>query len=323
MPKVYVAGKIQNNGIVLLKSKGFQIDINLADKDLNSEELKNIFSEYDAVITMPTNNVNRDLLSLETSKIKVIANFAVGYDNIDIDQARKNHIIVCNTPGVANESVAEHTFAMIFALNKQLRIADRFVREKKFKQWDPNSFLSHQLWGQTIGIIGLGRIGTLVGQIAFGGFKMNILYFDLIRSEDFELLTEARYKDMDTILRNSDIITLHVPLTDQTKGLINKREFNLMKRNTILINTSRGAVVDEKALVKALKDKTIAAAGLDVYEHEPDISDDLLSIENVILTPHTASATIETREKMSSIAAQNIIDYFEDKEPIGIVKNEG
>ena len=162
MPKVYVAGKIQDNGIELLKRKGFKVDLNLTDKDLTREELKDIFSKYDAVITMPTDNVDSDLLSSASKNLKVIANYAVGYDNIDERAAKKSDIVVCNTPGVANEAVAEHTFAMIFALNKQLKVADRFVREGNFKQWDPNAFLSHQLWGQTIGIIGLGRIGTFV-----------------------------------------------------------------------------------------------------------------------------------------------------------------
>ncbi|OGD88007.1 hypothetical protein A3J17_04735 [Candidatus Curtissbacteria bacterium RIFCSPLOWO2_02_FULL_40_11] len=319
MPKVYVAGKIQDNGIELLKRKGFKVDLNLTDKDLTREELKDIFSKYDAVITMPTDNVDSDLLSSASKNLKVIANYAVGYDNIDERAAKKSDIVVCNTPGVANEAVAEHTFAMIFALNKQLKVADRFVREGNFKQWDPNAFLSHQLWGQTIGIIGLGRIGTFVGQIAFGGFKMHILYFDIARSEDFELLCEAEYTDMRSVLSLSDIVTLHVPLTTDTRGMISTEELKLMKKTALLINTSRGPVIDEKALIWALKEKEIAGAGLDVYEHEPEVSAELIKMSNVILTPHTASATIETRERMSELVAQNIIDVFEGREPVGLV----
>src|SRR3989344_6925188 len=320
MPKVYVAGKIQDNGIELLKRKGFKVDLNLTDKDLTREELKDIFSKYDAVITMPTDNVDSDLLSSASKNLKVIANYAVGYDNIDERAAKKSDIVVCNTPGVANEAVAEHTFAMIFALNKQLKVADRFVREGNFKQWDPNAFLSHQLWGQTIGIIGLGRIGTFVGQIAYGGFRMHILYYDIARSEDFELLCEASYTDIRSLLGLSDIVTLHVPLTAETRGMISTAEFKLMKKSAILINPSRGPIVDEQALIWALKEKEIAAAGLDVYEHEPNVSAELIKMNNVILTPHTASATIETREKMSEITAKNIIDVFEGREPVGLVK---
>jgi len=268
---------------------------------------------------MPTDNVDSDLLSSASKNLKVIANYAVGYDNIDERAAKKSDIVVCNTPGVANEAVAEHTFAMIFALNKQLKVADRFVREGNFKQWDPNAFLSHQLWGQTIGIIGLGRIGTFVGQIAFGGFKMHILYFDIARSEDFELLCEAEYTDMRSVLSLSDIVTLHVPLTTDTRGMISTEELKLMKKTALLINTSRGPVIDEKALIWALKEKEIAGAGLDVYEHEPEVSAELIKMSNVILTPHTASATIETRERMSELVAQNIIDVFEGREPVGLV----
>jgi len=320
MPKVYIAGKIQDNGVELLKRKGFKVDLNLTGKNLTREELKDIFSNYDALVTMPANKVDGELLFTASKNLKVIANYAVGFDNIDTEAAKKRGIIVCNTPGVANESVAEHTFAMIFALNKQLRIADRFVREGNFKHWDPNAFLSHQLWGQTIGIIGLGRIGTFVGQIAYGGFRMRILYHDISRSEDFELLCEARYTDIKSLLNLSDIVTLHVPLTADTRGMISTTEFKLMKKSAILINTSRGAVVDEKALIWALKEKEIAAAGLDVYEHEPEISAELIKLSNVILTPHTASATFETREKMSEIVAKNIIDVFEGEEPAGLVK---
>ena len=320
MPKVYITGKIQDNGIELLKRKGLKVDLNLTGKDLTQEELKDIFSNYDALVTMPANKVDGELLSAASKNLKVIANYAVGFDNIDVRSAKKKGIIVCNTPGVANESVAEHTFAMIFVLNKQLKIADRFVREGKFKQWDPNAFLSHQLWGQTIGIIGLGRIGTFVGQIAYGGFRMNILYYDISRSEDFELLCESRFTDIKSLLDLSDIVTLHVPLTADTRGMISTAEFKLMKKSAILINTSRGPIVDEKALIWALKEKEIAAAGLDVYEHEPNVSAELIKMNNVILTPHTASATIETREKMSEITAKNIIDVFEGREPVGLVK---
>lgn len=319
-PKVYLTGKIQDNGIEMLRRKGFKVDLNLTGKDLTWDELKETFLNFDAIVTMPANKVDKELLSTASKNLKVIANYAVGYDNIDVEAAKQKGIIVCNTPGVANESVAEHTFAMIFALNKQLKIADRFVREGKFKQWDPNAFLSHQLWGQTLGIVGLGRIGTFVGQIAYGGFRMNILYSDITRSEDFELLCEARFTDLKSLLNLSDIVTLHVPLTSQTKEMISMAEFKLMKKSAILINTSRGAVVDEEALIWALREKEIAAAGLDVYEHEPEVSAELIKMSNVILTPHTASATFETREKMSEICAKNIIDVFEGKEPIGLVK---
>lgn len=320
MPKVFVTGIVSENGLNLLRQKGFSIDINNSSEDLTAGELKKIFGEYDAIISMVNNKLDSEVVNSASSKLKIISNYAVGYDNIDLAAAKQKGIIVTNTPGVANESVAEHVFALIFACNKSIINADRFVREGKYQRWDPNLFLSHQVWGQTIGIIGLGRIGTFVGQIAYGGFRMNVLYFDMKHAEDFELICEARYATVAEILEQADIVTLHVPLTDKTMHMIGRGELKKMKNSAILINTSRGPVVEEEALVWALKQKEIAAAGLDVFEFEPKISKELLTLENVVVTPHIASATYETRNTMSKIAAQNIIDVFEGKEPTGLVR---
>lgn len=323
MQSVYVTGEIAENGLILLKNKGFDIHVNSSDRDVDNAALREVFSKYDAVITMITNKIDEEIFSAASNHLKIVANYAVGFDNIDLLAALGRNIIVCNTPGVASESVAEHTLAMILALKKRLFAADKYVREGKYRNWDPNLFLSHQLWGQTIGIIGLGGIGTFVGQIAYGGFRMKILYFDVRKAEDFELMCEAEFADVETILKRSDIVTLHLPLNDKTKHLISKKEFEIMKKTAILINTSRGPVVDEEALVYALSNGQIAGCGLDVFEHEPEIAGDLLLADNVILTPHTASATYETREKMSAICAQNIIDVFEGREPFGLVKPHG
>lgn len=320
MPSVYICDVIEENGINLLRSRGFTTDINKSGRDLSFEELKKVFTKYDAVITMVNNKVDDKLIKKSSKQLKVIANYAVGYDNIDTIFAKKKKITVCNTPGVASESVAEHTFALIFALNKHLFGADRFIRSGKFSKFDPNLFLSRQLWGQTIGVIGLGRIGTFVAQIAYGGFRMKILYFDQKRSEDFELIYSAQFGDIETVLKYADIISLNVPLTDKTRHLIGRRELKLMKNSAILINTARGQVVDEEALIWALREKEIAGVGLDVFEHEPQISRELFTFDNVIVTPHIASATVETRKKMSQITAQNIIDVFEGRGPEGLVK---
>ena len=319
MPSIYITGKIAQSGITLLESRGFEVNVNTSEVDLNSAQLKEIFSKYDAVVTMINNKIDKEILSSASKNLKIIANYAVGYDNIDISAASQKNIVVCNTPGVASESVAEYTFALITSLNKHLFAADQFVRTGKFTKFDPDLFLSKQLWGQTIGIIGLGRIGTFVGQIAYGGFRMKVLYFDVKPAEDFELLCEAKFSDVETILKESDVVTLHVPLTGKTKHLISKNEFKMMRKSAILVNTCRGPVVDEEALVWALSENEIAGCGLDVFEHEPQISKELMTKENVILTPHTASATYETREKMSAITAQNIIDVFGGKEPFGLV----
>ncbi len=321
MPKVFVTGLIAENGLHILRQKGFTIEVNKSGKDLSAVELKKVFGEHDAVISMVNNKLDGEIIGSASTNFKIISNYAVGVDNIDVEAAKQKGIIVTNTPGVANESVAEHVFALIFACSKSIIGADKFVREGKYQKWDPNLYLSHQTWGQTIGIIGLGRIGTFVGQIAYGGFRMKVMYFDVRRAEDFELICEARYGTVDEILREADIVTLHVPLTDKTRHMIGRDELKKMKDSAILINTSRGPVVEEEALVWALKEKEIAAAGLDVFEFEPKISKELLKLDNVVVTPHIASATFETREAMSKIAAQNIIDVFEGKEPIGLVRS--
>lgn len=320
MPSVYITSVIPKECAQMLQSKGFDVQVNGQNHDLTKKELMDVFSKYDAVITLMTNRIDKDVLSTASKKLKAVANYAVGYDNIDLAFAARKNIKVCNTPSVASEAVAEHTFLLIFACAKRLIEADKFVRLGKYQRWDPMSFLSNQIWGKTIGIIGLGKIGTFVAQIAYGGLRMKILYFDSSRSEDFELLTEATYCRVDEILKESDIVTLHVPLTAKTHHLISKKEFKIMKKTAILVNTARGAIVNEEDLIWALKNKEIAAAGLDVFEHEPHIAHDLTILDNVVLTPHIASATVETRLSMAKITAQNIIDIFEGKEPFGLVK---
>ena len=320
MPKVYITSSIPQIGINLLRQKSFSVEINTSANNLTKDQLKEVFSKYDAVLTLMTDKIDSDVLKAASPNLKIIANYAVGFDNIDVLEAKRRNIIVTNTPGVASESVAEHTFLLIFACAKKLIEADKFVRLDKYQRWDPMAFLSSQIWGKTIGIIGLGKIGIFVGQIAYGGLRMKILYCDIARAEDFELLTAATFVDLNTLLKNADIITLHCPLTEKTRHLIGKEEFNIMKKNAVLINTARGPLVDEEALIFALKSNQIVAAGLDVFEFEPQISEDLIRLPNVVLTPHIASATYETREAMSKIAAENIIAVFEEREPLGIIK---
>ena len=317
---IYITSRIPKNGIAFLTKKGFSVKINDSGKNLSRSEIGEVFSKFDGIITLVTDRIDDKLMDLASSRFKIISNFGVGFDNIDVLAARRRGIVVTNTPGVASESVAEHTFALILALSKHLLEADKFIRTGKFGGWDPALFLSSQVWGKTIGIVGLGRIGTYVGHIAFGGFKMNVVYHDILRLEDFEMLTEARYVNLHQLLNLADIVTLHVPLTPQTRHMIGKKELAMMKNSAILINTSRGQVVDEDALAWALNEAKIAAAGLDVFENEPRIPEELIKSKKVILTPHIASATVETREAMAQVAAQNIIDFFEEKTPFGLVK---
>ena len=320
MPSVYITSVIPKECVQILQSKNFDVQVNQQDRNLTKKELMDVFSKYDAIVTLMTDKIDRNIISASSKKLKIISNYAIGFDNIDLAFAAKKNIAVCNTPGVASESVAEHTFLLIFACSKRIIEADKFVRLGKYQKWDPMAFLSSQIWGKTIGIIGLGKIGTFVSQIAFGGLRMKILYFDPSRSEDFELLTEARYCSVNELLKESDIVTLHVPLTEKTHHLISKKEFKIMKKTAILINTARGTIVNEEDLIWALKNKEIASAGLDVFEHEPNIAHDLTILDNVVLTPHIASATVETRLSMAKITAENIIAVFDGKEPFGLVK---
>lgn len=319
MKQVYITNKIPQSAIDILEKNGFKVQINKASRNLTKQELKKIVSEYDALITLVSDKIDEEILNHAAKKLKVVANYGVGFDNIDIVAAKDRGIIVCNTPGVAQEAVAEHTFMLILACAKKLVEADKYVRSGSYQRWDPLLFLSNQVWGKTIGIIGLGRIGTFVAQIAYHGFRMKILYFDIAQSQDLELLTEAKFTPLDQILKEADFVTLHLPLTSKTKHLISRKEFKAMKNTAILINTARGPIVDEEALIWALKEGEISACGLDVYEHEPAIPEELRILDNVIFTPHTASATIECRELMAKIAAQNIIDVFRDKTPPGLI----
>lgn len=321
MPAIFVCSQIPDEGLVKLRANNFEVDVNKDKEELTRGQLKDIFKKYDGIITLVTNQIDSEIIDSAGVKMKIISNYGVGFDNIDVDAARKRGIIVTNTPGVASESVAEHTFMLILACAKQVVEADKFVRLGKFKRWDPYAFVSPQVWGKTIGIIGLGRIGTFVANIAYEGFKMRVLYYDVESSNDFEMLYEAKYCELNELLSESDFITIHCPLNDNTRHLVGKNEFKLMKKSAILVNTGRGAIVDEEALIRALSGNKIAGAGLDVFEHEPDISEQLRMMPNVILTPHSASATLETRVAMSRIAAQNIIDVFNGKEPFGLVKN--
>ena len=319
MHKVFITGQIEENGTELLKKKGIKVDVLHPGKILTGAYLREIFASYNGVITMVTNKIDEKVLESASPELRIIANYGVGFDNIDVLTARRRGIIVTNTPGVASESVAEHTFALILACSKKLIEADRFVRQGHYHGFDPKAFLSRQVWGQTIGIVGLGKIGTYVGHIAYSGFKMNILYHDIARSEDFEMLTEATFTDMPILLKRADIVTVHAPLTAHTHSLIGKEEFKKMKNTAIFINTARGPIVNQDALVWALKEGEILAAGLDVFEDETDIPSELKILPNVVLTPHSASATFETREAMSRIAAQNVIDVFEGKTPFGLI----
>ncbi len=269
---------------------------------------------FTAILSMLTDKIDEKILKAAGPELKIVANFAVGYDNIDIKACTKRKIWVTNTPDVLNEAVAEHTFSLLLATARRIVEADQFIRQKKFRGFEPTLFLGRQIQGKKLGIIGLGKIGSYLAEIA-RGFRMKIIYFDVHRQKKLEQGLKIQYRPLNSLIKNSDFISLHVPLLPATHHLIGKRELKLMKNDAILINTARGPVVDEKALYRTLKKGEIAGGGLDVFENEPKLTPGLSQLRNVILTPHIASATNETRDKMAKLAIKNILNVLESKKP--------
>lgn len=320
--KIYVTRQIPEAGIKKLKEKGYETTINPLDKVLVKEELIAALKgkNYDAVLCFLTDKIDDEILAAAGPQVKIFANYAVGVDNIDLQAAQKRKIMISNTPGVLTETVAEFTIGLIFAVTKRIVEADEFIRQGKFVGWAPMLFLGSDLKEKTLGIVGLGRIGCEVARRMHDGFDMKIIYYDVNRNEKLEKLYHLKYVDLETLLKTSDIVSVHVPLLPVTHHLIGAKELAIMKPTAYLINTSRGPVVDEAALVTALKNKVICAAGLDVFEKEPVLTSGLAELDNVVLTPHIASASLETRSKMAEMAAENIIAALENKTPPNLVK---
>lgn len=311
--KVYITRKIPEIGINLLKQH-FEVEINMEDRPLTKEELINNIEDKDAVLCQLTDLIDKEVYD-RAKNVKIFANYAVGFNNIDVDEATKRGIIITNTPGVLSDATADLAWTLLLSVARRIVEADKYTRAGKFKCWSPTLFLGQDLVGKTLGIIGAGRIGKTLAKRSIG-FDMKILYHNRKRDEEMEKMFNAKWVDKDTLLKESDFISLHVPLTKETYHMIGEREFKLMKKTAILINTARGPVVDEKALVKALKEKEIWGAGLDVYEKEPEVEEDLKKMDNVVLVPHIGSATINTRDNMAKIAAKNIIAVLNNERPL-------
>jgi glyoxylate reductase len=252
------------------------------------------------------------------SGVKIFANYAVGFNNIDISEAKSRGVFVTNTPDVLTDTTADLAWALLFAAARRVVESDKFMRSGKFEKWSSKLLLGQDITGKTLGIIGLGKIGKAFGKKSIG-FEMNILYYNRSRDEEFEQKYGAEYVDMDTLLKESDFISIHLPLTDETIHFIGKNEFNKMKKTAILVNTARGPIIDEKALVEALKSRRILAAGLDVYEREPEFEMELKDLDNVVMLPHIGSATAETRTNMALMAAQNIVEVLNGNRPLNPV----
>ncbi len=306
--KVLVAAPIHEDAIKLLRDAGYEVVVR---EYPSVEELKSIIGEFDVIIVRSKPKVTAEVIEAG-KKLKVIARAGVGLDNIDLEAAKRRGIKVINAPAAPTRSVAELVIGLAIAVLRKIAYADRNMREGK---WVKKNCLGTELSGKTLGVIGFGRIGREVAKIASKGFNMNILYYDVIRaSEDVEKELNAKFSSIDEVIENADIITLHVPLLESTRHLINEERLKKMKSTAILINTSRGGVVDTDALVKALREGWIAGAGLDVYEEEPLPPDHpLTKLDNVVLTPHIGASTEEAQRRAGLEVAQKIIEYLKNK----------
>jgi len=320
-PTVFVTRKIFKPALEILKAKTdvkIWPEENPPPKDVIIKEVGNV----DGLMCLLTDPIDKEVIEAGKN-LKVISQVAVGYDNIDVKTATQRDIYVTNTPGVLTETTADFTWALLMAIARRVVEADKYVKLGDWKiPWGLMMMLGNDVHGKTIGIMGLGRIGSAVARRA-RGFSMRILYHDRKRKSDLEKELDAEYADFEFLLRNSDFVTLHVPLTDATHHMIGERELSMMKKTAYLINTSRGKVVDEAALYRALKGKKIAGAALDVFEKEPvDLNNRLLELNNVIVAPHISSASIETRIRMAIKAAENLVSVFEGKIPPNLINKK-
>lgn len=325
--RVYVTREIPQNGIDMLRDRGYEVIVGDDTQPLKKGKLYKILKKahrsgkgYDAVLTLLTDKITADITKYAPD-LRIVSNYAIGYDNIDVAGLSAQNVFVTNTPGDYCSTVAEHVVGLMFALARNVARGDRFVRAGLYKGWDPMLFVGEDVSGKTLGLIGAGRIGEKVGQFLSRAFGIKIVYYDTRANESLEKNCSAvRMQTIDDLLTRADIVSIHVPLLPTTRHMVDAGFLSKMKSNAYLINTSRGPVVDEKALIKALKKRQIQGAALDVFEFEPKIPRALRTLSNVVLTPHIASASSEARAEMARIAAQNIIDVFEGKTPVGLVR---
>ncbi len=317
--KVFVTREIPTPGLDLLR-KEFTVSVNPYDRVLSKEELMKSVQGKDGLLCLLTDQVDRDVIYAEP-KLKMIASYAVGYDNIDVSAATERGIPVSNTPGVLTETTAELAWALLFSVARRIVEGDSFTRTGQFKGWAPLLMLGQDATNKTLGIIGAGRIGTAFA-LKSKGFDMKVIYTDEQRNEQLERELGAKKVPLPKLLKESDYVSIHVPLMKATHHLIGEKELKMMKKTAVLINTARGPIIDEAALIKALKEHWIFGAGLDVYEKEPEISRELKSLDNVVLQPHTGSGTIETRTKMALMAAENLIEGLKGNIPPNCINKE-
>lgn len=312
MPEeVLITREIPEAGLRLLEE--FDVTV-LSEGPPERDELLEAAHGIDGVLCTLTETIDAEFMDAAGDDLKVIANMAVGFDNVGLEVAKERGIVVTNTPEVLNETTADTAFMLLLAAARRLGEGERIVRTGKWEAWGPKMLLGPDVWGKKLGILGFGRIGQAVARRA-KGFDMEILYAGRSRKEDAEEELGARHLQLNELLQECDFFSIHTPLTEETTHLIGAEELEKMKPEAVLINTSRGPLVDEAALVGALENGRIFAAGLDVYEEEPKVHPKLLELENVVLAPHIGSASIETRDRMATLAAENLRAVLQGEEP--------
>ncbi|OGD46171.1 D-glycerate dehydrogenase [Candidatus Bathyarchaeota archaeon RBG_16_48_13] len=298
-----------------------EVRLNREDRPMTMEEILEGVKDCDGLISLPYDRVDGELMDA-SGRLKVISNHAVGYDNIDVEAATKRGIMVTNTPDVLTETTADLAWALILATARRLTEAERYLRDGRWESWSPSLLVGTDVHGRVLGILGMGRIGAAVARRA-QGFRMKVLYSDVFRNEKAEKELGIEYADLKRVLKESDFVSVHVPLMPSTHHFIGERELNQMKRSAIIVNTSRGPVVDEMALYRALNERRIAGAGLDVFESEPiDQENPLLRLDNVVLVPHIGSASRDTRIAMGDLAVENMMAALRGRIPPSLVNRE-
>ncbi|MCS7099027.1 MAG: glyoxylate reductase [Sulfolobales archaeon] len=324
-PKVFITRELFGESVDRI-SQYYEVDVWDRYHQPPYEVLLRKAREADALVSLLTDRIDCNLLR-NSPRLRMVAQYAVGFDNIDVDCATRLGVYVTNTPGVLTEATAELTWALILAVSRRIVESDVFVRWGEWYRsgtaWHPKMMLGFELMGKVLGVVGLGRIGRRVAEIGARGFGMKIIYYDVVRNYEAEKEIGAEFRELRELLREADVVTIHVPLTPQTRYLIDESALRLMKKTAILINTARGAVVDTGALVKALREGWIAGAGLDVFEEEPlSPNHPLTALKNLVLVPHIGSATYEARRAMADAVADNLIAFYEGRVPPNLVNRD-
>lgn len=319
-PYVFMTRRVSEDAIKLLQ-QSFELKIWEEESPVPREVLLDEVEKADGLYVMLTDRIDQEVLN-KAKRLKAISTMAVGYDNIDVEMATEKGIVITNTPGVLSEATADLTFALLMDTARRLSEANRYLLHGDWKSWSPMLMAGQDVYGATLGIIGMGRIGEAVARRA-KGFNMKIIYNNRNQRVEIEEALGAEYRQIDDLLQEADFIVLLTPLTKETANLIGERELNLMKSSAIFINVSRGATVDEEALYRALRDKRIWGAGLDVFRQEPIPMDNpLLSLDNIVVLPHIGSASIKTREKMAMLAAEGLRDALTGQKPQFVVNKD-